>query len=125
MSDAEISQIEAGNLFNVNGLVAVITGGGSGLCHLPAFPLLQWFLCHRVPLINPHRHKRQERQDLSENGHPRWLNNLSNLSSIETLLLTLMDDTKATANVLRRTRANDGTGSCSKRSIQSLHHRPS
>ena len=26
-----ISQIEAGNLFNVKGLVAVVTGGGSGL----------------------------------------------------------------------------------------------
>lgn len=26
----KLSKIEAGNLFNVNGLVAVITGGGSG-----------------------------------------------------------------------------------------------
>lgn len=30
MSDADTSKIEAGNLFNVNGLVAVVTGGGSG-----------------------------------------------------------------------------------------------
>jgi hypothetical protein len=29
---ADIPKIEAGNLFNVNGLVAVITGGGSGEC---------------------------------------------------------------------------------------------
>lgn len=30
MSTADIPKIEAGNLFNVNGLVAVITGAGSG-----------------------------------------------------------------------------------------------
>lgn len=32
------ASIDAADLFNVNGLVAVITGGGSGLCifhHLP------------------------------------------------------------------------------------------
>jgi len=31
MSAADIPKIEAGNLFNVKGLVAVVTGGGSGL----------------------------------------------------------------------------------------------
>lgn len=30
MAASELSKIEAGHLFNVNGLVAVITGGGSG-----------------------------------------------------------------------------------------------
>jgi len=30
MASSDIPKIEAGNLFNVNGLVAVITGGGSG-----------------------------------------------------------------------------------------------
>ncbi|KAK5199904.1 hypothetical protein LTR92_000445 [Exophiala xenobiotica] len=33
---ADIPKIEAGNLFNVNGLVAVITGGGSGLGRMMA-----------------------------------------------------------------------------------------
>lgn len=33
MSSADISKIEAGNLFNVNGLVAVVTGAGSGECN--------------------------------------------------------------------------------------------
>ncbi|KAK5060032.1 hypothetical protein LTR84_009916 [Exophiala bonariae] len=36
MSTNEVSKIEAGNLFNVNGLVAVITGGGSGLGRMMA-----------------------------------------------------------------------------------------
>ncbi|KAI1611131.1 3-oxoacyl-reductase [Exophiala viscosa] len=36
MSSADIPKIEAGNLFNVNGLVAVITGAGSGLGRMMA-----------------------------------------------------------------------------------------
>ncbi|KEF55347.1 uncharacterized protein A1O9_08097 [Exophiala aquamarina CBS 119918] len=36
MSQSDLSKIEAGNLFNVNGLVAVITGGGSGLGRMMA-----------------------------------------------------------------------------------------
>ncbi|KIW86033.1 hypothetical protein Z517_01427 [Fonsecaea pedrosoi CBS 271.37] len=36
MSTVDIPKLEAGNLFNVNGLVAVITGGGSGLGRMMA-----------------------------------------------------------------------------------------
>ncbi|EHY52675.1 Short-chain dehydrogenase/reductase PhomF [Exophiala dermatitidis] len=36
MSAADISKIEAANLFNVNGLVAVVTGAGSGLGRMMA-----------------------------------------------------------------------------------------
>ncbi|KIV87547.1 hypothetical protein PV11_03086 [Exophiala sideris] len=36
MSSSDIPKIEAGNLFNVNGLVAVITGAGSGLGRMMA-----------------------------------------------------------------------------------------
>ncbi|KAJ9602878.1 hypothetical protein H2200_012658 [Cladophialophora chaetospira] len=36
MAAVDVAQIEAGNLFNVNGLVAVVTGGGSGLGRMMA-----------------------------------------------------------------------------------------
>ncbi|EXJ94514.1 hypothetical protein A1O1_02910 [Capronia coronata CBS 617.96] len=36
MSTADIPKLEAGNLFNVNGLVAVVTGAGSGLGRMMA-----------------------------------------------------------------------------------------
>ncbi len=45
MSAADTAPIEAGNLFNVNGLVAVITGGGSGQLKLFQILLLFGSLC--------------------------------------------------------------------------------
>lgn len=37
-----MSSIEAANLFNVNGLVAVVTGGGSGWLPAIQFPYLNY-----------------------------------------------------------------------------------
>lgn len=44
MATADIPKIEAGNLFNVNGLNVVITGAGSGM-YEAFIPRLSYILC--------------------------------------------------------------------------------